>query len=85
MKDRSNGTGGFNETRKSNSVPDGASHALESTDETHSQPLLIDVDGILAGPYKSGTRALRLSTQEALSLLAQHAPVFPSSITGTDN
>lgn len=47
--------------------------------------VLVDVDGTLVGPYKAGLRALRPSAQEALCLLAQHAPVFLWSIAGAEN
>lgn len=47
--------------------------------------VLVDVDGTLAGPYKTGTRALRSSAHEALSLLTQHATVFLWSIAGAEN
>jgi hypothetical protein len=47
--------------------------------------VLVDVDGTLAGIYRSGRRNLRPSAVAALEILSREAPVFLWSIAGAEN
>lgn len=56
------------------------------TGESHLKTaVLVDVDGTLAGIYKQGSRPIRPSAVEALSMLSSHMAVLLWSVAGAEN